>query len=169
MFKCGHDYLDDNDKLKVYEFSKTSLWCLTDSNPLRIMFVWIMTWNWFDRFITLAIVINSFILGSTDYDIRLNPKYQSVWTPIQEKVDIVFSMIFIFECIVKVTSMGFCIHKKSYLRETWNCLDFFIVVISVAGFLPIDGGSDSLKSLRTFRILRPLRSINRLPAMRQQI
>ena len=73
------------------------------------------------------------------------------------------------ECSVKVISMGFCMHKLSYLREPWNCLDFFIVCISLIGFLPVKGGSDSLKSLRTFRILRPLRSINRMPAMRQQI
>ena len=78
-------------------------------------------------------------------------------------------MIFIFECVVKVISMGFCVHKLSYLREPFNCLDFFIVIVSVIGFLPLKGGSDSLKSLRTFRILRPLRSINRMPTMRQQI
>ena len=65
--------------------------------------------------------------------------------------------------------MGFVLHKNSYLREAWNVLDFFIVVISIIGFLPIEGGADSLKALRTFRILRPLRSVNKLPAMKAQI
>lgn len=66
--------------------------------------------------------------------------------------------------------MGFIFHKYSYLRETaWNKLDFFIVCISIVGMLPISGGSDSLKALRTFRILRPLRSVNKMPAMRTQI
>lgn len=63
--------------------------------------------------------------------------------------------------------MGFVLHKKSYLREAWNILDFFIVMVSVVGFLPIEGGADSLKALRTFRILRPLRSVNKLPVMKQ--
>ena len=58
--------------------------------------------------------------------------------------------------------------KNTYLREPWNCLDFFIVCISIIS-LVAPGGSDSLKALRTFRILRPLRSINKLPAMKQQI
>lgn len=131
--------------------------------------VWIATSKWFDKFIFLAIITNSLMLGSTDYGFRLDPSYESSWTPKQEQVDVVFSLIFIFECFVKVVSMGFCMHKLSYLREPFNCLDFFIVCVSVIGFLPIKGGSDSLKSMRTFRILRPLRSINRMPTMRQQI
>ena len=65
--------------------------------------------------------------------------------------------------------MGFVWGKKSYLRDAWNCLDFFIVTISIISMLPISGGSDSLKALRTFRILRPLRSINKMPTMRLQI
>ena len=65
--------------------------------------------------------------------------------------------------------MGFVFHKYSYLREAWNCLDFFIVVISIIGMLPIEGGASSLKILRTFRILRPLRSINKLPEVKKQI
>ena len=61
--------------------------------------------------------------------------------------------------------MGFIFHKNSYLRDAWNWLDFFIVIISVIGWLPFfDPGA--LKALRTFRVLRPLRSINSLPEMR---
>ena len=78
-------------------------------------------------------------------------------------------MIFIVECVIKIVAMGFVWDKKSYLREGWNCLDFFIVCISIIGMLPIGGGNDSLKALRTFRILRPLRSVNKLPAIQKQI
>lgn len=127
------------------------------------------TWWVFDAFITLAIILNSILLASTDYEPRLNPDHVSSWTPTQEKIDLVFSGIFIFEAFVKIVAMGFLFHKKSYLRDAWNCLDFFIVCVSIVGMLPIDAGSESLKALRTFRILRPLRSINKLPSMRKQI
>ena len=64
--------------------------------------------------------------------------------------------------------MGFVVHKNSYMRDPWNWLDLFIVIISVIGWLPFfDAGA--LKALRTFRILRPLRSINSLPEMRSLI
>ena len=42
------------------------------------------TWKWFDNIITVAIILNSIMLASTDYEIRLNPDYVSKWTPIQE-------------------------------------------------------------------------------------
>lgn len=164
-----HGYLDEKGKVIDYEYSRTSLFCLTDQNKCRIAFVWLMTWKWFDGFITFAILLNSIMLATTDYQIRLEPDYESNWTPTQEKIDLGFSIIFIIEAFVKIVSMGFIFHSKSYLREAWNVLDFFIVCISIVGLLPIEGGADSLKALRTFRILRPLRSVNKLPAMKAQI
>ena len=151
------------------KFSKNSLFCLGPSNKFRYVFVWIITWNWFDSFIIIAILLNSVMLASTDYQKRLEPSYESEWTPIQEQIDLVFSIIFIIECVFKVVAMGFVLGPKSYLRDAWNCLDFFIVSISIVGMLPIGGSNDSLKALRTFRILRPLRSVNKMPAMQTQI
>lgn len=149
-------------------YSKTSLFCLKDTNPCRKGFVWLATWAWFDYFVTLAIILNSIMLASTDYEIRLNPAHESEWTPIQEEIDFVFSVIFIVEAFVKIVAMGFIFNKKAYLREAWNCLDLFIVCVSIVGFLP-GGGSEGLKALRTFRILRPLRSVNKMPMMKAQI
>ena len=50
-----------------HKFSKMSLFLLSDQNPVRKAFVWLATWSWFDYFITLAIILNSFMLASTDY------------------------------------------------------------------------------------------------------
>ena len=150
-------------------YSKTSLFCLSDQNGFRKALVWLSSWRFFDYFITLAILLNSILLASTDYTIRIKPNYESEWTPIQAKIDLVFSGIFIFEAVVKIIAMGFVFHKFAYLREPWNCLDFFIVAISIISLLPFSGDQSSLKALRTFRILRPLRSINKLPTMRSQI
>jgi len=85
------------------------------------------------------------------------------------KVDDAFSIIFLCECIFKVLSMGFILHKNSYMRDRWNWLDIFVVTISVVTWLPGIEGNSSMKSLRTFRILRPLRSINSLPSMKALI
>ena len=109
------------------------------------------------------------MLASTDYNIRLDPDYESDWTPTQEKIDLGFSTVFIFEATIKIIAMGFVFNKFAYLKEAWNCLDFFIVCVSIVGMLPIEGGASSLKILRTFRILRPLRSINKLPEVKKQI
>lgn len=156
-----------HDKPDPIYLSRTSLWCLDDQNFLRKALVWIIEWKWFDRIITLAILLNSALLASTDYEKRFDPTYESEWEPTQEKIDRVFTWIFIVECMFKVLAMGFVLHSKSYLRDAWNCLDFFIVCVSVVDLLGVD--SDALKSLRTFRILRPLRSINAMPTMRALI
>ena len=115
--------------------------------------------KWFDRFITGAIVINSILLASKEFEDKYDTSYVSAWNSILDKIDFVFTFIFLFECIVKVIGMGFVIHKRSYLRDGWNRLDFFIVLISVISFTP---GIDprSLKVFRTARILRPLRSMS---------
>lgn len=96
----------------------------------------------------------------TDYKGRLyGDDYVSSLNNQLEKVDLVFTAIFIFECVVKILGMGFVVHKNSYLRDGWNWLDFFVVLVSLVNFVPnIDSGG--LKALRTFRILRPLRTIN---------
>lgn len=69
--KCGlfymHDELDKKGNPKPIRMSKMSLFCLSDKNKCRQAYVWLATWKWFDAFITLAIILNSFMLASTDY------------------------------------------------------------------------------------------------------
>jgi hypothetical protein len=73
------------------------------------------------------------------------------------------------ECVLKILAMGFVLHPNSYLRDSWNRLDFFVVLISILDFLPGLNDYSSLKVLRTLRILRPLRSINKVPQMKALI
>ena len=108
------------------------------------------------------------MLAFTDYQERVEPDYKSPRNAVFSDVDDVFSVIFIIECVVKVIANGFVVHKDAYLRDLWNWLDFFIVIVSIVSWMPFfDAGA--LKALRTFRILRPLRSINSLPEMRALI
>jgi hypothetical protein len=38
-----------------------------------------------------------------------------------------FTSIFLVEALLKIVAMGLVVHKKSYLREGWNVVDFLIV------------------------------------------
>jgi Ion transport protein len=109
------------------------------------------------------ILLNSILLCLSDYDDRVySEEYFSLRNHELDKIDVAFTIIFIFECVAKVIAKGFLFHRNAYLRDPWNWLDFFVVCISLLNFLPgIDSGG--LKALRTFRILRPLRTINRFP------
>ena len=39
--------------------------------------------------------------------------------------------MFTMEAVIKAISFGFVMDKYSYLRESWNILDFFIVASSL--------------------------------------
>ena len=78
-------------------------------------------------------------------------------------LDIVMTVIFSLEVILKVIATGLVFNgKNSYLRDGWNLLDFMIVFSSLMSLSPETFGDISfLKALRFARILRPLRSIKR--------
>ncbi len=53
----------------------------------------------------------------------------------QEKVEYVFLVIFTIECVMKIIAYGFVAHSGAYLRNSWNLLDFTIVVIGYVTYL----------------------------------
>lgn len=79
--------------------------------------------------------------------------------------DQVFLGLYTVEMILKILGYGFIIPKKSYLRDSWNILDFIIVI---SGYVPLlfAGGSTNLKVLRSFRVLRPLRTISGIEGLK---
>ena len=124
--------------------------------------------NWFDRFITFCIILNSILLASKEYEENYDSNYNSSWNKTLEQTDLVFTAIFFIECFIKIVGMGFTKHEHSYMKDYWNWIDFIIVCISVVSLTPI-ADQDSLKAFRTARILRPLRSINSLESMKTLI
>ena len=64
--------------------------------------------------------------------------------------------------------MGFLFNEGAYLRSAWNQLDFIIVTFGYLSYLNVNIGID-LKTLRTFRILRPLRTVSAIDGLRMLI
>lgn len=77
-----------------------------------------------------------------------------------------FNYSFILEMITKLIAMGFIMDEGSYLRESWNQLDFFIVMASIADMSLSGSDIKSLKVLRLLRTLRPLRVISHNVALK---
>ncbi|XP_053327694.1 voltage-dependent T-type calcium channel subunit alpha-1H isoform X2 [Spea bombifrons] len=71
---------------------------------------------------------------------------------------------FAVEMVIKMIALGI-FGQKCYLGDTWNRLDFFIVMAGMMEY-SLDGHNVSLSAIRTVRVLRPLRAINRVPSMR---
>ncbi|XP_075034031.1 voltage-dependent T-type calcium channel subunit alpha-1G isoform X1 [Mixophyes fleayi] len=77
--------------------------------------------------------------------------------------DFIFAF-FAVEMIIKMFALGIC-GKNCYLGDTWNRLDFFIVIAGMLEY-SLDLQNVSFSAVRTVRVLRPLRAINRVPSMR---
>lgn len=56
-------------------------------------------------------------------------------------------------------------NKGAYIRDPWNILDFVIVI---SGYITIifQNGNFNINVLRSFRVLRPLRTVSRLEGLR---
>jgi hypothetical protein len=77
--------------------------------------------------------MNTILLACIDYNDRDNSTNRNI---IINKIDSVFTAIFTFECVLKIVEMGFIVHENSYLRDPWNWLDFFVVVLGLINVLP---------------------------------
>lgn len=151
-----------------YILAKYSLGCFGQSNKLRICCVHMIANRWFDRFITLCILLNSVMLATKQYEVNYNEKSVSRWNQIIDTADIVFSVIYLVECLIKIVALGFIRHKSAYLRDGWNWIDFIIVCLSGTLLIPATE-STNYKAFRTARILRPLRSLHQLRSMKSLI
>ena len=62
--------------------------------------------------------------------------------------------------VIKVVAKGFILNNNTYLRNPWNWLDFLVIV---SGYLTSFIEMGNLAGLRTFRVLRALKTISILP------
>ncbi len=144
----------------------TSLWIFKPKNPFRNMSTRAVTHRWFDNFILLSIFVSSVMLA---IDSPLMAPECGLLAGLK-KADLFFVAVFIVECALKVVSAGLIMHPGSYLRNSWNVLDFLIVLISIGLEVAPSGGQATdlraLRTLRSLRALRPLRVISRNPGLK---
>lgn len=85
----------------------------------------------------------------------------------------VFIILYTVEMMVKIFGLGFLFGPNAYLKESWNILDFVIVVTSYTSYFESaaeDGAaassSFSLSGLRAFRVTRPLKTISSIKGLK---
>uniref|UniRef100_A0A7M4FAE4 Calcium voltage-gated channel subunit alpha1 H n=1 Tax=Crocodylus porosus TaxID=8502 RepID=A0A7M4FAE4_CROPO len=110
----------------------------------------------------LVILLNCVTLGM--FQPCEDVKCKSERCTILEAFDHFIFAFFAVEMVIKMVALGI-FGQKCYLGDTWNRLDFFIVMAGMLEY-SLDGHNVSLSAIRTVRVLRPLRAINRVPSMR---
>ncbi|XP_017683199.1 PREDICTED: voltage-dependent T-type calcium channel subunit alpha-1I isoform X1 [Lepidothrix coronata] len=113
--------------------------------------------KYFNRGIMIAILVNTISMGIEHHE------QPEELTNILEISNVVFTSMFALEMILKLAAFGLF----DYLRNPYNIFDSIIVIISIWEIIgQSDGG---LSVLRTFRLLRVLKLVRFMPALRRQL
>ncbi|XP_076162993.1 ca[2+]-channel protein alpha[[1]] subunit T isoform X2 [Ptiloglossa arizonensis] len=136
-------YLDQN--------TRPRNWCLA-----------LITNPWFERVSMMVILLNCITLGM--YQPCVDDQCVTNRCKILQMFDDIIFAFFSLEMTIKMVAMGIY-GKGTYLADSWNRLDFFIVAAGALEYC-LNVENMNLSAIRTIRVLRPLRAINRIPSMR---
>uniref|UniRef100_A0A8C3FWK3 Sodium channel protein n=1 Tax=Chrysemys picta bellii TaxID=8478 RepID=A0A8C3FWK3_CHRPI len=137
----------------IFRFSTTpALYMLGPFNPLRRGAIKVQhIHSCFDMFIMITILTNCVFMAMSDPP------------PWAKNVEYTFTGIYTFESMIKIVARGFCIDQFTFLRDPWNWLDFSVIVMAYTTEF-VDLGNVS--ALRTFRVLRALKTITVIPGLK---
>uniref|UniRef100_A0A672V9I9 Sodium channel protein n=1 Tax=Strigops habroptila TaxID=2489341 RepID=A0A672V9I9_STRHB len=144
----------------IFRFSATSaLYILTPFNPLRKIAIKILVHSYpFSMVVqNVAMLIMCTILTNCVFMTMSNPPD---WT---KNVEYTFTGIYTFESLIKIIARGFCLEDFTFLRDPWNWLDFTVITFAyVTEFVNLG----NVSALRTFRVLRALKTISVIPGLK---
>ncbi|KAM4537628.1 sodium channel protein type 2 subunit alpha-like isoform 4-T4 [Fundulus diaphanus] len=136
----------------IFRFNATSaLYILNPFNPLRRVAIKVLVHSMFSMLIMFTILTNCAFMTLS------NPPE---WA---KNVEYTFTGIYTFESLIKILARGFCVGKFTFLRDPWNWLDFSVILMAyVTEFVDLG----NVSALRTFRVLRALKTISVIPGLK---
>uniref|UniRef100_A0A3Q3K196 Sodium channel protein n=1 Tax=Monopterus albus TaxID=43700 RepID=A0A3Q3K196_MONAL len=136
----------------IFRFSATpSLYIISPFNPLRRTFLNLSHLTLFSMIIMCTILTNCIFMTFSD---------PPEWS---KQVEYTFTGIYTFESLTKIVARGFAIDGFTFLRDPWNWLDFMVISMAyITEFVNLG----NVSALRTFRVLRALKTISVIPGLK---
>ncbi|XP_045931927.1 sodium channel, voltage gated, type VIII, alpha subunit b isoform X4 [Micropterus dolomieu] len=136
----------------IFRFSATpSLYILSPFNLLRRIAIKILIHSLFSMIIMCTILTNCIFMTFSD---------PPEWS---KQVEYTFTGIYTFESLTKIVARGFAIDGFTFLRDPWNWLDFMVISMAyITEFVDLG----NVSALRTFRVLRALKTISVIPGLK---
>ncbi|XP_019113019.1 sodium channel protein type 2 subunit alpha isoform X1 [Larimichthys crocea] len=136
----------------IFRFNATpALYILSPFNPLRRVAIRVLVHSMFSMLIMFTILTNCAFMTLS------NPPE---WA---KNVEYTFTGIYTFESLIKILARGFCVGKFTFLRDPWNWLDFSVILMAyITEFVNLG----NVSALRTFRVLRALKTISVIPGLK---
>ncbi|XP_039378078.1 sodium channel protein type 5 subunit alpha-like isoform X2 [Mauremys reevesii] len=150
-----------NKRKTIFRFTATRALCiLSPFNPIRRTAIKISVHSLFTIFIMCTILTNCVFMAIFETRRKIkSPKFRD-W---RKYVEYTFTAIYTFEVLIKILARGFCLNEFTFLRDPWNWLDFSVIAMAYAGEFSDLG---NVLALRTFRVLRALKTISILPGLK---
>ena len=121
--------------------------------------------NWIFDNLSLSIIIANTIL------ILISDPTDS--NNLGNTTDSYFLYFYTFEAALKIIAFRFFAAEDAYIKDYWNILDFFVVLVGWISFVlekAMNGTKISgLAGLRAFRILRPLKTVKRFKGLKKLV
>ncbi|XP_069952199.1 sodium channel protein para-like isoform X2 [Cherax quadricarinatus] len=140
----------------VHRFSASkSLFLFSPWHPLRRAAIFLSTNQFFDYLVMATILLNCVFLAMTET---------------VPEAEYMFLAIYSAEMMIKTVAKGFILNKYTYLRNPWNWLDFVVIASGYVTLVIELGDMDvqlgNLAGLRTFRVLRALKTVSIMPGLK---
>ncbi|XP_063905113.1 sodium channel protein 60E isoform X3 [Zophobas morio] len=133
----------------IHRFTATSsFFFFSPFSSIRKACIYLCTNQFFDYLVMATILLNCVFLAMAETI---------------EEAEYIFLAIYTAEMIIKSIAKGFILNKYTYLRNPWNWLDFVVIT---SGYATIGMEVGNLAGLRTFRVLRALKTISILPGLK---
>ncbi|XP_046400026.1 sodium channel protein para-like [Ischnura elegans] len=138
----------------ISRFSATNaLWILDPFHAIRRLLISTLVHPFFSIFMVATVLTNCFFL--------IMPS-----TPVIEGIELIFLGIYTLELVVKVMARGFVLQPFTYLRDSWNWLDLFVIV---TGYLSSELILADRELLGMLRMLRALKIVPLVPGIRTMV
>ncbi|XP_041836462.1 calcium channel, voltage-dependent, L type, alpha 1D subunit, a [Melanotaenia boesemani] len=142
----------------------SAFFIFSTTNPVRVFCHQLINHHIFTNLILVFIMLSSVSLAAED-PIR-NFSARNI---VLGYADYVFTSMFTFEIILKMTTYGAFLHKGAFCRNYFNLLDLLVVGVSLVSFGIQSSAISVVKILRVLRVLRPLRAINRAKGLKHVV
>uniref|UniRef100_A0A8C4E7L4 Sodium channel protein n=1 Tax=Dicentrarchus labrax TaxID=13489 RepID=A0A8C4E7L4_DICLA len=149
----------------IFRFNATpALYILNPFNPLRRVAIRVLVHSYPFRVChrhSLIWIKRMLIM----FTILTNCAFMTLSNPPEwaKNVEYTFTGIYTFESLIKILARGFCVGKFTFLRDPWNWLDFSVILMAyVTEFVDLG----NVSALRTFRVLRALKTISVIPGLK---
>lgn len=152
-------------------YEKRTLFLFRLSHPFRLLAIAISESSLWNAIFSVVVMVSCILIALEDPFEQDYYPYMSLYnqpspkTAVLNRLNVIITLAFVGEFVVNVVAQGLILGSRTYLVDTWNQIDFLVVVSGVVEIAST--GGPNLKALRSIKVGRILLyAIRRVPDVR---